>query len=96
MITVLNLKVLLELKVVVLSRHGLLAGLSKDFLSFFFRYKLRAFVAKHLRRSPGKCPVEYGGQGDGHSQTLVCGVVQVLPLRIEKLNKCPNLFERSN
>ena len=43
-IAVLDLKVLLQFKVMMLAQNGFLASFPKDFLSFFFGHKLWAFV----------------------------------------------------
>ena len=43
-VTVLDLKVLLEFKVMLLSLNGLFTGLSEKFLSFLFGYKLGGLV----------------------------------------------------
>ena len=81
MIAVLDLEVLLQFKVMMLTQNGFLASFPKDFLPLLFGHKLGAFVEgrgaannARLKRS-----VEHSGQRSGYCQAFVSGVFQVLP-----------------
>ena len=80
---ILDLEVLLQFKVMMLTQNGFLACFPKDFLPLLFGHKLGAFVEgrgaannARLKRS-----VEHSGQRSGYCQAFVSGVFQVLPER---------------
>ena len=82
---VLDLKVLLQFKVMMLAQYGFLAGFPKDFLTLFLGHKLGTFVEwcrAAASNSRLKGTVEDGGQRSGNGQAIVRGVFQVLPENI--------------
>ena len=80
---ILDLEVLLQFKVMMLTQNGFLASFPKDFLPLLFGHKLGAFVegCRAANNARLKRSVEHSGQRSGYCQAVVSGVFQVLPER---------------